>query len=80
MNTTTVPYRSGEGPQAALELNFIELYLGTQGHTLQSLETLSEAEATRLMKAACGYAALKLAEIEGRAGLRRRIADIMSVG
>ena len=72
-----IPTGRGKGSQAALEINFIEEYLHSQGQSLQTVKTLREEHATKLMKAACRYAGLKLAEVEARAGLRHKLADII---
>jgi hypothetical protein len=64
---------SAEGPQSALERKLIAEYLLSQGYHLPDLKGLPEQTAKSLMKKACLYAALKLAEIESRARLRREI-------
>ena len=61
---------SEEGPQSALERKFIEEYLSEKGYAIGDLQSLPENEARHLMRAACRYASLKLAEIESRAQLR----------
>lgn len=62
-----------EYPQSALERKFIAEYLLSKGYELPDLKDLPEQTAKALMKKACLYAALKLAEIESRAKLRRGI-------
>lgn len=62
-----------EGPQSALEKNFIIEYLKGKGHRLETLNQLPEEEAKSLMREACRYASLKLAEIESRAHVRESI-------
>ena len=64
---------SGEGPQSALERKYIEEFLAGKGYSLYDLQALPEREARRLMRDACRYASLKLAEVESRAHLRREI-------
>lgn len=54
-------------PKEDLERAYIREYLRNQGHTLESVQKLSEQEKKELMTAACRYAALKMAEIESRA-------------
>lgn len=58
-----------EEPEAALERMYIEEYLRGRGHTLQSLQSLPEAEARHLLIEASSYASAKLAEVETRAQL-----------
>jgi hypothetical protein len=64
---------SDEGPQSALERKYIEEYLTEKGYCLSNLQALPEREARRLMREACRYASLKLAEVESRAQLRKEI-------
>lgn len=61
------------GPKSALEIKFIEGYLLSKGYDYDALKHLPEKEARELMKEACLYASLKLAEIEARARLRDSI-------
>jgi hypothetical protein len=62
-----------EGPQSALERKLIEEYLSEKGYHLSDLQALPERDARRLMREACRYASLKLAEVESRAQLRKEI-------
>ena len=62
-----------EGPQTILEHHFIETYLLSRGYRLADLETLPEETAKRLMKEACTFASLKLAEVESRARFQEKI-------
>ena len=62
-----------EGPQSSLERRLIAEYLLSKGYHMPDLRDLPEQTAKSLMKKACLYAALKLAEIESRAKLRRGI-------
>jgi hypothetical protein len=64
---------SDEGPQSALERKLIDEYLTEKGYHLSDLQALPEREARRLMREACRYASLKLAEVESRAQLRKEI-------
>lgn len=64
---------ASEGPQSALEKNLIEEYLQEKGHSLESLHRLPKDAAQRLMREACTYASLKLAEVESRARFRDEI-------
>jgi len=60
-------------PQSALERELIREYLRDKGYRREDLRKLPRKEAKRLMKEACQYASLKLAEIEAKAGFRRKI-------
>lgn len=56
-----------------LERKLIAEYLADRGYKLGNLEKLPEAQAKQLMKEACRYADLKLAEIESRSKFRKKI-------
>jgi len=58
-----------EEPQAVLEKRYIEEYLRSKGHTVQSLRELPEAEAKQFMIEASTYASTRLAEMEKRTQL-----------
>jgi hypothetical protein len=62
-----------EWPEAALERKLITEYLHSRGYSLSDLKNLPKQEASNLMKEACRYAALKLAEIESRSKFCRKI-------
>ncbi|MEA3441482.1 MAG: hypothetical protein U9R58_14500 [Chloroflexota bacterium] len=62
-----------EGPQTALEKLLIEAFLQEKGYTREDLNRMPIEEASALMREACMYASLKLAEIESRARFRREI-------
>jgi hypothetical protein len=62
-----------EGPQSALERKYIQEYLENQGTNLESLSRLPKDEMQRLMREACKYSSLKLAEVESRAKFRHAI-------
>ena len=72
-STPDVERCSSEGPQSALEKNLIQEYLKEKGCSLESLHQLPQDEAHRLMREACTYASLKLAEVESRARFREEI-------
>ena len=55
-----------EQSQPALERSFILEYLQSKGYLMSDLRNLPKQKAGNLMKEACSYAALKLAEIEAR--------------
>lgn len=59
--------------QTYLERKLIAEYLADRGFELGKLEKLPEAQAKQLMKEACRYADLKLAEIESRSKFRKKI-------
>jgi len=63
-------------PQARLERLFIEAYLRTKGHTLQSLQKLPAEEAKQLMTEASIYASTKLAEVETKERLLQEIHGV----
>jgi len=72
-STPNVERCSSEGPQSALEKNLIQEYLQEKGYSLESLHQLPKDSAQRLMREACTYASLKLAEVESRARFREEI-------
>jgi hypothetical protein len=72
-STPEVERSGSEGPQSALEKNLIQEYLQVKGYSLESLHLLPKDEAQRLMREACTYASLKLAEVESRARFREEI-------
>lgn len=53
-------------PQATLERALIAEYLLGKGYLVSDLKTLPDQIAKRLMREACRFAALRLAEIESR--------------
>lgn len=61
------------GPRSALEIEYIEQYLQSQGLSLEDLHSLSKVEAKRIMAKACTYTSCKLAEVESRAKFQRKI-------
>jgi hypothetical protein len=62
-----------EYPQSTLERKLINEYLLSKGYHRQDLRNLPEQESKILMREACHYAALKLAEIEARSKFRQNI-------
>ncbi len=62
-----------EGPQSSLERRFIREYLLEKGYRFADLRSLPKEEAKKLMREACQYASLKLAEVESRAQFREDI-------
>ena len=64
---------AAEGPQSTLERNFIQEYLESKGYKLEDLRGLPEVKRELLMREACQFASLKLAEVESRAKFRQEI-------
>ena len=64
---------AAEDPQSALEKKYIQDYLESQGTNFESLGRLPKDDMQRLMREACKYASLKLAEVESRAKFRHEI-------
>jgi len=60
-------------PQSALENKYILEYISSRGYCFRDLQKLPREEAQRLMKEACSFASLKLAEVESRAQFLRKI-------
>lgn len=73
-NSTFTPEECfSRGPQSPLEKVLMEEYLAEKGYKFDDLRNLPADEAKRLMKEACMYAGLRLAEIEAKAGFRQKI-------
>lgn len=64
---------SEELPESALERSLIREYLREKGYSLEDLHKLPPELAKSLMREACQFAALKLAEVESRAKFQREI-------
>jgi hypothetical protein len=62
-----------KAPHSPLERQLINQYLNSKGYIRQDLETLPQEQARALMRDACIYASLKLAEIEARSSLSQKI-------
>ncbi len=62
-----------KAPQSPLEQQLISDYLNSKGHTREDLLTLPIEQVRQLMREACKYASLRLAEIEARSQLRQKI-------
>jgi hypothetical protein len=58
---------------STLERLFISEYLLSKGYQLSEITHLPKRKMKTLMKEACSYAALKLAEIEAKSEFRRKI-------
>ncbi len=64
-----------QDPQAKLERMYLEEFLRTRGHTIETIKALPEAEAKRLMTEASTYIGTKLAEMERRASMVHEIHE-----
>ncbi|HEX9617556.1 MAG TPA: hypothetical protein VGA03_09060 [Anaerolineales bacterium] len=62
-----------EGPQSALERHLVEDYLLSKGYHKEDLQKLPKEQAKALMREACTYASLKLAELEAKSQFRNEI-------
>ncbi|MBN1146163.1 MAG: hypothetical protein JXA78_02825 [Anaerolineales bacterium] len=62
-----------KGPLLPLEKKLIEEYLAERGYSLKNLHQLPEEKAKQLLKEACSYASLKLAEVEAKSQFREKI-------
>jgi hypothetical protein len=71
--TTGVDESMSEGPQSALEKKFVEEYLQSKGYSREALQMLPEEIRKRLMKEACTFASLKLAEVQAKSQFREEI-------
>jgi hypothetical protein len=60
-------------PEAALERALLEEYLQSQGYSLKELANLPTERASALMKEACEFASLRLAQVESTALFREKI-------
>jgi hypothetical protein len=60
-------------PKSALENKYILEYISSRDYCFRDLQELPREDAQRLMKEACFFASLKLAELESRAQFLRKI-------
>lgn len=67
--------RPMEDRHAALERSLIAEYLGTVGHTLESVAALPSDQRIALLRSAAAAATLKLSEIESRAKFLEEIHE-----
>ena len=72
-NNRDLELSATEGPQSALERKYIKEFLESKGFNFDNLDRLPEDEKEQLMREACQYAYLKLAEVESRAKFRHEI-------
>ena len=68
-----VDRRLSDGPQSTLEKMLIEAFLEGKGYSLEALKQLPAEIAHQLMREACSYASMKLAEVESKAQFRQEI-------
>jgi hypothetical protein len=64
---------AAEGPETALEKQFVADFLRGKGYQMEDLHKLPPEQVTALMTEACKYASLKLAEIEAKLVFRKEI-------
>lgn len=62
-----------EGPQSLLERTLIAEYLFSKGYLTSDLKELPRQLAKRLMREACRFATLRLAEIEAKSKFLQKI-------
>jgi hypothetical protein len=62
-----------EGPETALEEQLLADFLRDKGYRMEDLHKLPADKVKVLMKEACQYASLKLAEIEAKTVFRKEI-------
>lgn len=62
-----------ESPQSPLEKQLVEDYLKSKGYSREELHHIPEEIAKELMREACTYASLKLAELESKSQFREEI-------
>jgi hypothetical protein len=62
-----------ESPQSGLERKLIAEFLLSKGYRKSDLQNMPEEQRKALMKEACIYAAVRLADIEAKSKFRLRI-------
>jgi hypothetical protein len=68
-----------ESPQSLLERTLIEEYLLNKGYLRSDLSRLPPGQAKNLLREACRFASLRLAEIESRAKFHEKIRPPISL-
>ncbi len=63
--------------ESAMERMLLEEFLRAKGYSLADLDDLPEEQAKSLMKAACQYASLKMAQIESTVHFRDKIRSMV---
>ena len=71
--TITLDRNMTEGPESGLERQLIAEYLLRKGYRKSDLRNLPEEQMKALMKEACIYAAVRLANIEAKSKFRQKI-------
>ena len=61
------------GRESGLERKLIAEYLLSKGYTVSDLKNLPKEQRKALMKEACVYAAIRLANIEAKSKFRKKI-------
>ena len=69
-----------EDPEAKLATVYIDEYLRSHGHTLESICALPKDQAKQLMIEASTYAAIKLAEVDTKARAIKEIHGAVGAG
>ena len=64
---------TAESPETALEKQLVADFLRGKGYRMEDLHKLPADQASALMKEACSYASLKLADIEAKSIFRKTI-------
>jgi hypothetical protein len=72
-NSTNPKVHVDSSPQSSLGRELIIEYLRDKGYCFEDLRKLPKEERKKIMKDACMYASLKLAEVEAKAGFRKKI-------
>ena len=71
---TVIHNREGkEGAPSLLERRFISEYLLSKGYQFSDLRNMPVEERKNLMKEACLYATIRLANIEAKSSFRKKI-------
>jgi hypothetical protein len=65
---------AAEGPETALERQLVTDFLRDKGYRMEDLHKLPAEQVAALMKEACQYASLKLADIEAKSIFRKTIS------
>jgi hypothetical protein len=66
-------HNSIKNNESALERHFIAKYLLSKGYHVSDLQNLPKEQKKKMMKEACIYAAMRLANIEAKSKFRQKI-------
>ena len=69
----TLNRNTNQNSESVLERHFIAEYLRSKGYRASDLKYLPEEQRKKMMKEACTYAAVKLANIEAKSKFRQKI-------